>query len=91
MPASTAGVSRDNIFVAGAKMSGGDIGSVSEDYNLCPASSSVCDGPHDVYGTPAFVGGSNPTTFTSRADYRLAPGSPGKSAASDGSDIGLAG
>ncbi len=89
LPPSTGGLSRNNIFTAGARMEGGDFTNVSEDYNLCPRASTTCDGPHDVYGTPVFVGGTNPTTFTSRADYRLAPGSPGRNAASDGSDLGI--
>jgi hypothetical protein len=37
-------------------------------------------------GTPQFVGGANPTTY---AGFKLAPGSPGKGAASDGLDVGI--
>jgi hypothetical protein len=89
LPPSTGGLSRDNIFTAGAEMEGEDFATVTEDYNLCSRRSTTCDGSHDVYGRPVFVGGSNPTMFKSRADYRLAPGSPGKNAASDGSDMGI--
>ena len=39
----------------------------------------------DFGGTPQFVGGASPTTWEG---YRLAPGSPGKGAASDGADVG---
>jgi PKD domain/Right handed beta helix region len=37
-------------------------------------------------GSPQFVGGANPTTYEG---FRLAPGSPGKGAASDGLDVGI--
>jgi hypothetical protein len=37
-------------------------------------------------GTPAFVGGASPGSY---AGYLLAPGSPGKGAASDGTDVGI--
>jgi hypothetical protein len=36
-------------------------------------------------GTPQFVGGASPTTY---AGFKLAPGSPGRGAASDGLDVG---
>jgi hypothetical protein len=39
----------------------------------------------DLRGTASFVGGKHPTTY---AGYGLAPGSPGKGAASDGLDVG---
>jgi hypothetical protein len=39
----------------------------------------------NLNGTPKFIGGTNPTTY---AGYQLAPGSPGKNAADDGTDIG---
>lgn len=42
--------------------------------------------PGNFLGTPQFVGGANPTTY---AGFRLAPGSPGKGAASDGLDVGI--
>jgi hypothetical protein len=37
-------------------------------------------------GSPVFVGGANPSGY---AGFRLAPGSPGKGAASDGLDVGI--
>jgi len=40
----------------------------------------------NITGTPVFTGGANPTDY---AGYRLAPASPGKNAASDGTDIGI--
>jgi len=40
----------------------------------------------DTTGTPIFVGGASPTTY---AGFRLAPGSPGSGAASDGTDVGI--
>jgi hypothetical protein len=40
----------------------------------------------DFIGVPVYVGGENPSTW---ADYALAPGSPGKGAASDGLDVGI--
>jgi hypothetical protein len=41
----------------------------------------------DFLGTPVFAGGgAHPTSY---AGYRLAPGSPGKGAASDGLDVGI--
>jgi hypothetical protein len=39
----------------------------------------------DLRGTASFVGGRHPTSY---AGYGLAPGSPGKGAASDGLDVG---
>jgi Right handed beta helix region/Bacterial TSP3 repeat len=43
-------------------------------------------GTGNFLGNPTFVGGPNPTTY---AGFRLAPGSPGKNAASNGQDIGI--
>jgi hypothetical protein len=40
----------------------------------------------NINGTPIFVGGSSPTTW---AGFKLAPGSPGIGAASDGTDVGI--
>jgi hypothetical protein len=45
-------------------------------------------GAADSAGRPAFVGGPHPT---SRQGFRLAEGSPGVKAASDGADVGFAG
>ena len=43
-------------------------------------------GVGDFIGVPVYVGGATPATY---ADFRLAAGSPGKGAASDGLDIGI--
>ncbi|WNG26839.1 right-handed parallel beta-helix repeat-containing protein [Cystobacter fuscus] len=40
----------------------------------------------ELTGAPVFVGGANPTD---RSGFRLATGSPGKGAASDGTDVGI--
>jgi hypothetical protein len=40
----------------------------------------------DFVGVPVFVGGANPSTYEG---YCLAPGSPGKGRAADGSDVGI--
>ena len=49
------------------------------DHNLGPG----LKGAGDLGGTPVYTGAS------SYAGYRLASGSPGKGAASDGTDIGI--
>jgi len=43
-------------------------------------------GSTNIIGTPVYAGGANPSTYDG---YRLAPGSPGKNAGSDGNDIGI--
>ena len=43
-------------------------------------------GGQNFAGTPQFAGGARPTTY---AGFKLAPGSPGKNAASDGLDVGI--
>lgn len=45
-------------------------------------------GAGDKAGAPVFVGGDHPL---SRAGFRLRQGSPGRGAASDGTDVGSAG
>jgi hypothetical protein len=40
----------------------------------------------DFRGAPTYAGGANPTTYLG---FRLAGGSPGKNAASDGGDVGI--
>ncbi len=52
--------------------------------NLLQAGSAK--GARGPIGRPLFVGGAHPTTY---AGYRLAPGSPGRGAASDGGDLGI--
>jgi hypothetical protein len=84
---------RDNVFLVDPPTTAGSpvAGTLTEDHNLCVRSHADCDHATDRYGTPVFVGGSNPASFTSRDQYRLAAGSPGKNAASDGTDIGIPG
>jgi len=53
------------------------------DYNLHVTDSAI--GSNDIFGSPDFIGGSSPSTI---ADFALVAGSPGKSAASDGKDMG---
>jgi hypothetical protein len=81
--ASTGDVARDNVITS-------DLGTPdpgnTEDDNLCSVTETSCSGAHDVKGSPIFVGGSKPTSY---AGYRLAAGSPGKGAASDGTDMGI--
>ena len=83
----------DNVFIVSPPVvtsaSGFTTGVLTENHNLCLSSSSVCNAGTDVFGTPVFVGGSNPTSFTSYAQYALAPGSPGYHAASDGQSMGI--
>ena len=54
-----------------------------ENFNLIAGGGG--SGPRDLRGVPIFVGGSSPAGV---AGFALAPGSPGKAAASDGTDIG---
>jgi hypothetical protein len=58
----------------------------SEDHNLVTDGGGT--GAHDLTGTPGFAGGATPTTW---AGFRLAPGSAGTLAASDGTDMGISG
>jgi hypothetical protein len=62
----------------------GDSTLATEDNNLVGSGSSR--GAHDVKGRPTFVGGASPTSW---AAFALAATSPGKRAASDGTDIGV--
>ena len=86
-PPSTNGVVRDNIFIGGTT-NALDAGNCSG----CTVTSNLFASPRDASGVaalvamPVFVGGANPTTY---AGYQLAPGSPGKGAASDGADRGI--
>ena len=54
---------------------------------LCPVAG-VCAGTDQTIAIPVFVGGNSPSNFTSFLDWQLTDGSPGKSAGSDGQDIG---
>ena len=75
---------RDNVFTDPdngiTDSSGANWG--TQDHNL----NSGLSGSGNITGTPVWAGGSSPTSY---GGYHLAPGSPGKSAASDGTDIGI--
>ena len=91
-PTSTNGLAENNVFVDGAALSGGDLANVKEDHNLCQTSSTTCKSSTDIHNnSPVFVGGSNPLSFTSYAQYALAPTSPGYHAGSDGQSMGVTG
>ena len=75
---------RDNVFTDPGNgitdSSGANWG--TEDHNL----NSGMSGVGDITGDAVWAGGSSPTSYDG---YHLAPGSPGKSAASDGTDMGI--
>jgi hypothetical protein len=73
---------RDNVFTSGGGISTDGSNYGTNDHNLNARAS----GTGNMTGTPIFVGGGNPTTY---AGYRLTSGSPGKGAASDGTDMGI--
>jgi hypothetical protein len=79
-PAPSGTVVRDNIV---AELSQFNTSSQSESFNLL--TSSRRSGTGDLFGMPTYVGGPRPTSY---AGYRLAPGSLGTGAASDGLDMG---
>jgi hypothetical protein len=86
LPPSSGCIVRDNVYMGAVNP--GTIGGNTEDHNLCRVGESDCAAPSDVHAVPVFVGGANPTAY---AGYRLAWGSPGTGAASDGTDIGIGG
>jgi hypothetical protein len=53
----------------------------ANDHNMLPSG-----GGANLAGSPVFVGGASPTSYDG---FRLAPGSPGVGAASDGLDVGV--
>ncbi|HEY4098437.1 MAG TPA: right-handed parallel beta-helix repeat-containing protein, partial [Baekduia sp.] len=75
-------VLQDNVMVAAGFVAGGCV-SCTVGYNLF---SKGATGTNALTATPAFAGGSNPTTY---AGWALASGSPGKGNASDGTDRGI--
>jgi hypothetical protein len=84
---STNGVVRDNVFVNGysnAAVAGNCTGCTVT--NNLFTSNGNSSGVAALVAVPAFVGGSNPTTY---AGFVLAPGSPGRANASDGTDRGI--
>lgn len=80
-PAGTGTVIKDNIATAIVKVGGSS--TAEQTNNLLSVSSGEAG---DVTGTPTYVGGSNPTSYTG---FALANGSIGQDAASDGEDIGI--
>jgi hypothetical protein len=58
----------------------------SLDYNLCINTTCEGSGGHNLRGTPAYVGGAKPTTYTG---FALTSTSLGHNAANDGKDIGI--
>jgi hypothetical protein len=79
---STNTVWRNNIQPGAVGVQGGSTFSVY-DYNMC--TKGTCAGSHSMSGTPSWLGGTNPQTFSG---YALTGSSAGKRLASDGSDIG---
>ena len=75
---------RDNVFTSGGGVSWspGGINWGTADHNL----NAGVSGTGNISGTPVFVGGPHPTSYEG---YALAAGSPGKGAASDGTDMGV--
>jgi len=72
---------RDNLFQNGGIGSEGSA-TFTASYNL----NCSCSGLGNITGTPIYTGGTNPTTY---GGFHLASGSPGKGAASDGTDMGI--
>jgi hypothetical protein len=80
-PNGTGNVVRDNVWLPGNDVT--DKGSgVSYNHNLNSGKS----GTGNLKGRPVFVGGKKPKSYQG---YRLARGSPGTGAASDGGDLGI--
>jgi hypothetical protein len=86
---------RNNItptFSVGGTNIGGSTGTNPTyfDYNLCTSGSCTgfggITGFHNLSGTPTFVGGTNPSSYSG---YALSAGSLGHGAGSDGKDIGI--
>jgi hypothetical protein len=80
-PAGSGTVVVDNVATGVTVMNGSTV--AARHHNLLRQNSAA----GDLLGTPAFAGGASPTSY---AGYALAAGSPGKRAASDGTDIGIA-
>jgi len=77
----------DNIFNGGQFLVNGGqtiTGTFTQDYNLC--FSGGCTGSHSVSGTPTFVGGANPITYSG---FALGSTSLGHNAGDSGSDMGI--
>jgi hypothetical protein len=83
-PAGQGTVVRDNVLTGVVCCDPGSA-TFSTDHNLVRQRDSV-RGAGDLLAAPLFAGGAQPGTF---AGYLLAPGSPGKGTASDGTDRGI--
>jgi hypothetical protein len=83
---STDAILRDNLMINASYSTsyGSGCSNCSFSYDLFTVSGDS-RGTNAIVGKPVFVGGDNATTY---AGYELAPGSPGKGTASDGSDRG---
>jgi hypothetical protein len=80
MPASTGTVIVDNVATRVEVRAGST--NIARHHNMVRES----PGAGDFLGTPLFTGGARPTSY---AGFHLATGSPGKQAASDGTDVGI--
>jgi Bacterial TSP3 repeat len=86
-PATTNLVAKDNILIGNSSFkttNGNGCSACSISSNLFDDSGSAT-GSGNVIGTPTFTGGANPSAYSG---YKLASGSVGKNAASDGNDMG---
>ncbi len=73
----------DNVITGGIRLTESQSASaLTLDYNLLPDGK----GSHDIEGRPVFSGGGAPASFSG---FELAARSPGKGAASDGTDMGI--
>jgi hypothetical protein len=78
---------KDNVFTGGGvTVQAGTNSPAIVDYNLC-ATTATCAGAHSIKGTPTFVGGASPTTYSG---FALASTSTGVGKASDSTDLGIA-
>jgi hypothetical protein len=77
-----------NNIATGFYLDGGGAGAPSAlDFNLCTKASCPSGyGTHNLTGTPTYVGGTSPTTYSA---FPLTSSSIGHNAANDGNDIGI--
>jgi hypothetical protein len=73
----------DNILTRICACNGSRTVGLTEDYNLISTEAGV--GAHDIHGSPAYTGGTSPST---RGGFALTAHSRGRAAADDGSDMG---
>ena len=76
-----------NNIMQGTSFSSGPLGSCSSCTFTHNQFTSSGSGTNNIIGTPIYVGGALPTTFSG---WQLTSGSPGYRAASDGTDMGAA-